>query len=231
MISVVVPTLNEAKYLENTLQCLLNQRCSKPYELIVADGGSTDATLRIAERYADRVVIAQRKGVAAERNAGARVAKGKVLVFVDADTLLLPHSLERLMAPFRQKGVVGVACPILPLSNKLADLLSFFALNCFVKLSILFEVPQVCGTCCSYSKEAFERVGGFNEGLNHLEDFDFSLRISKLGKIAWLDEALALTSTRRFERWGRFRTIGFAACSYLSYMLSGKPLHGYAPVR
>ena len=84
--SVIIPTLNEERYLGATLQRLTGAPQTTSFEFIVADGGSTDATLEIARRYGARVVHAPR-GRAAQMNAGALAATGRSFLFLHADTL------------------------------------------------------------------------------------------------------------------------------------------------
>ena len=120
-VSVIIPTLNEEKYIEKTLKALKNQDFEGKFEIIVADGMSKDNTVKIAEKYADKVILVKKKGIAAGRNEGARVAKGDVLIFVDADTVLLPNTISELVKAFKDKKVVGAACPIIPLSAKIEN--------------------------------------------------------------------------------------------------------------
>src|SRR5215470_6179306 len=88
--SIIVPTLNEERIIANTLGAIRHHLSNIHYELIVTDDGSTDRTCEIAERYADTVVhLTGPKGtVGANRNRGARVARGEYLVFVDADIVI-----------------------------------------------------------------------------------------------------------------------------------------------
>ena len=85
--SIIVPTFNEEWILAKTLGAIRNHLSHVDFELIVTDDGSTDRTCDIAERYADRAVrLTGDKGTSgANRNRGARVARGEYLVFVDAD--------------------------------------------------------------------------------------------------------------------------------------------------
>src|SRR5262252_5573163 len=88
--SIIVPTFNEERIIANTLEAIRHHLSHIDYELIVTDDGSTDRTCDIAERYADTVVrLTGTKGtIGANRNRGARVARGDYLVFVDADVLI-----------------------------------------------------------------------------------------------------------------------------------------------
>jgi glycosyltransferase involved in cell wall biosynthesis len=230
LVSIIVPTFNEERFVGNCLTSITNQDYEN-YELIVADSYSKDRTVEIARKYTKKVVLTPKKGPAAGRNAGARAARGGVLVFVDADTMLLPNTVSELARPFRRKSVVGVACPLLPLSHKIGDMLVYWFFNQFVKSSIELGKPQVGGTCCAYRRKAFEEVGGFNESLRHLEDLEFSRRISQLGKVVYTEKTLALTSARRLRSWGMFKVTRRVLLSYLKYLMTGEPIKEYPPVR
>ncbi|SAK63894.1 glycosyltransferase family 2 protein [Caballeronia ptereochthonis] len=101
-LSIIVPVFNVEAYLANCIDSILNQKTSLTYELIVIDDGSTDGSAAILERYASRpevtVVRVTNGGVAFARNEGIRRAKGKYLMFVDADDYLPPDCVETLLA-------------------------------------------------------------------------------------------------------------------------------------
>ncbi len=233
MISIIVPALNEEKYIEPTLKALENQDYKGKYEIIVADGMSKDNTVRIARKFADKVITVKQRGVAAGRNEGAKIAKGEILLFLDADTILLFNGLTEISRPFRTKKVVGVACPILPLSPEAKDFALYWSFNQFMKKSMETKKPQIPGICCAYRKKAFEKIGGFNEYLNTLEDFELSERISKEGKIVFIENTLALTSNRRIRKWGRMESIKKYLKLYFNYILRKKTFNRneYRPIR
>ncbi|MFA6570546.1 MAG: glycosyltransferase, partial [Bacteroidota bacterium] len=90
-ISVIIPVLQEEKILEKTLQAYTQELREKySLEIIISDGGSTDRTIEIAEKYADKIVLHEKKEkqtIAEGRNNGARKAVGNVLVFINGDTI------------------------------------------------------------------------------------------------------------------------------------------------
>jgi len=233
LISVIIPTLNEGKYIESTLKSIINQDYKGKYEIIVADGMSRDKTVRIARKFADKVIKVKQKGVSAGRNEGAKIAKGEILLFLDADTMLLFNSLTEINKSFRTKKVVGVACPVLPISPEAKDFALYWSFNQFMKESIKLKKPQIPGIFCAYRKKEFEKVGGFNEDLDTLEDFDLSERISKEGKIVLTQSTLALTSHRRIKKWGRMKSIRKYLKLYFNYIVRKKTFNrnDYRPIR
>jgi len=233
MISVIIPTLNEGKYIESTLKSLINQDYKGKYEIIVADGMSRDKTVRVAKKFADKVITVKQKGVSAGRNEGAKIAKGEILLFLDADTILLFNSLTEISKSFRTKKVVGVACPILPISPEAKDFALYWSFNQFMEKSMKTKKPQIPGICCAYRKKAFENIGGFNEDLDTLEDFDLSERIAKEGEIIFIHDTLALTSNRRIKKWGRVESVRKYLKLYFNYILRKKTFNRneYRPIR
>ena len=230
LISVIVPTLNEEKYIEACLKSVKNQDYPR-YEIIVSDSMSKDRTREISKKYA-RVIIANR-GVSAGRNAGAKVAKGEILVFLDADTLLLPNTLTELANAFDNKHIVGATCPIFPSHYTLRNIVLYLSFNNFMYSTIKLNKPQVPGICCAYRKSAFRKVGGFDENIKTLEDFDLSLRIAKLGKVKFVESTAVITSHRRFEKWGSIKTVKEYLHNYSRFLLTGKSfgVNNYRPIR
>lgn len=218
MISVIIPTLNEEKYIESTLKALKNQDYEGKYEIIVADEMSKDKTVEIAKKYADKVVKVKRKGTSVGRNEGAKAARGEILLFIDADTAFLFNGLTEIAKAFK-KGVVGVTCPVIPLSAKSRDFAIFWIYNQFAKASLKTNKPQIAGGCCAYRKEAFEKVGGFDEKLKFGEDYDLSERISRLGKLVFIESTFALTSPRRMEAWGGLKVAKEYLTKYVKYLV------------
>ena len=232
-ISVIIPTLNEEKYLEDTLLSIKWQNINVPYEIIVSDGKSKDRTVEIAKKYADKIVICKRKGISLGRNVGALVAKGKYFVFVDADTLLLPNTLSEVYKEIRKRGVALISVPVMPKNFKASNFFFYFVFNIFSKISTFTKKPQISGIFMCVKAEYFRKIGGFNEELKILEDFDFSERIAKLGKVKIVESTMVLTSPRRIERWGKIKAPLRYVDIYLSYLLTGKDIGAkfYRPVR
>jgi len=229
MISVIVPTLNEEKYIEMSLKALKNQDYNGKYEIIVADGNSKDGTVKIAKNYADKIVSVKKRGIGAGRNAGAKAAKGDILTFVDADTILLPNTLKEIESAFKKKSLVVLSVVTLPMDYSLKSLLSWWFINTVSKNSCKYGKALMPGYCLSCRKETFDKIDGFNEELKSGEEIDMSLRMNKHGKAEMLDTTLAFTSTRRLKKWGPT----YSAYKYFKGYILGKYLNkgGYEPVR
>lgn len=232
-VSVVIPTLNEEKYLELTLRALKGQDYAGKIETIVADGGSSDRTVEIARRYADEVVTVE-PGIARGRNAGAKAAEGKILLFLDADTVAIANTVSELVHAMERKDVLGATCPVLPMGACWSELAFFSMMDGIVRESIRIKKPHVPTMCVAYKREAFEAVGGFNEEMDTCEDLDLSQRIGKQGKMKFTDSTVVITSPRRIRGWGgvsksllRYGTFG------MYYKITGNDvkIDKYKPVR
>jgi len=199
-ISVIIPTLNEEKYIEATLFHIKNQ---KPLEMIVADSYSKDRTTKIAKRYGAKVVFEKRKNIAAARNAGARVAKGDILLFMDADSIAYPNLLETIKKDFsRDKKLVCWTCKIYAFSPLWKEHLLYDAFNRASQASVKIKKPRTAGVVMAVRKSAFDKINGFDERVMVFEDFDLSSRIKKVGNFKYSAKTCVYTSARRINQWG-----------------------------
>ena len=212
-VSIIVPTLNEESNIAACLKSIKRQDTSLKYEIIVSDSYSDDRTAEIAGKYADSVIFS-RKGIWGGRNGGAEISKGKILVFVDADTSIPPNYLEVVHAVMKDKTVAALTCgfQFSKSSKKLdaaADLLNdYFAFRYLMGRGILSGFNLVT------TKKVFNRVGGFPNST--LEDSEFGKRASKFGRIVFLPEPKVVTSSRRLESKGLHGALSY----YLQLMLT-----------
>src|SRR5436190_23944921 len=106
MISVIIPAHNEEKYLGTTLEALEKQDYGW-FEVVVVANGCTDGTAHVARGRCQRLIVLSQKSLGVARNLGARMAKGEILVFLDADTLLDPSALKTIAQEFRKENAAG----------------------------------------------------------------------------------------------------------------------------
>lgn len=208
-VSIIIPTINEEKLLEKTLKQLY--KC-KPFvsEIVGVDAGSIDDTVNIFYRYRAKVLQTKVKGRAAQMNAGARFAKGEILVFLHADTLV-PEQLVSIVNDTLADKKVALAAfesimkgeetqKFISAQNYSKTFLVAFMLNpqrtLFNGFRMLFgDQVMFC------RKSDFDRVGGFNEAMNVMEDADLSIKMNRLGKIRQIKEKV-YSSDRRVQKWG-----------------------------
>jgi rSAM/selenodomain-associated transferase 2 len=196
-VSVIVPVLNEA---HTVAAALATARAPEVLEIIVVDGGSSDRTRRVAAPLAD-VVVRGPRGRAAQMNAGAARARGDVLLFLHADTLLPLGFAAHVLGACWQPGVVGgrfdvelqPTSPVLRLVAALMNLRS--------RLSRIATGDQAI----FIRRDVFARLGGYAQ-LSLMEDIDLSRRMKRAGAVACL-RARVVTSSRRWRRDGVWRTI------------------------
>src|SRR6516225_3938968 len=105
MVSVIVPVHNEANYLSATLDSVADSKAQK--EVIVVDAGSVDGTLELAGQKATRLLISSRRQRAHQMNLGARHARGSILLFLHADTVLPPEALDHIESSLTKERVIG----------------------------------------------------------------------------------------------------------------------------
>ena len=203
MISIVIPAYNEELLLGDTLRTLHASAASigEPYEIIVVDDGSTDRTAEIARAHDARVVGVHLRHIAAARNAGAKVAKADLLVFVDADTIVPPEVLRGAVAAVRS-GAVGGGSAARTDSNdpRWGPPLMVFA-------SWVMRTARWAAGCFLFVRtDVFQRVGGFDERYFASEEIHLSRAVKKHGRFVILREAV-ITSGRKgrlFTPWQMF---------------------------
>lgn len=195
MISVIIPILNEENILEKTLSRL--QPELKNHELIIVDGGSTDGSIHIAEKYGK--VIKSEQGRAKQLNAGAAAATGEILIFLHAD-VWLEQGAGKAVESALLSGYVGGGflqkidghSILYRIIEKTADMRGKY-------LKVFY------GDSGIYVKRTdFERIGGFPE-VPIMEEIGFSKALRKLGKTKMVKPRIHI-SARRWEANGIVRT-------------------------
>jgi glycosyltransferase involved in cell wall biosynthesis len=202
--SVVIPAYNEEKYIHRTLRALRNQVFTD-FEVIVKDGGSHDQTVKIAKKFADKVVSVPDSSAAEARNQGARYAKGEILVFMDADTFLPSEALERFSKLMNSEQVVGVSCRKVPQTRNLLDRLLYEFVNVSTFVSCKMGLGGAHGNCMLVRRSVFEQIGGFNPNIIVAEEQDLVRRALKFGKYVFLLDSCVFENPRRLKEWGRLR--------------------------
>lgn len=212
-ISIIIPTLNEASDLPRTLEAA--QR-GQPHEIIVVDGGSTDATVDLA-RSTDAIVLAAPRCRAERLNRGAAIATGEYLLFLHADTYLPVGYSENIPALLGKPGVVGGAFTFAVADDFAGRRLVERATNWRARR---WQFPYG-DQALFLRREVFARLGGFPE-MPIMEDYEFVRRLRRLGRIAIAPDA-AVTSGRRWQRLGWLRTMLVNRAVILAYHLGVSP--------
>lgn len=231
-LSVLIPTWNEGKYLETTL---FHIKMQKPYEIIIGDSSSTDNTAKIAKKYGAMVATTKKTGAASYgRNIAAKMAKGDVFVFIDADTIPYVNFLDVIRKDFSNPELAGWTSNFFAFSPKFRDQFMFQAAARSIEfLTKYARKPHAAGFTIAVRKDVFRKVGGFDESLRAMEDHNFAMRVGKCGKFKFSDETCVFSSIRRLDKWGRLGIIKKYAEIYVKYFLKGGKLGHveYEPVR
>jgi len=203
-ISIIIPTLNEGKYLPKLLESIKKQDF-RDYEIIVGDAHSTDNTRKIAKKYGAKIVDGGMPAVG--RNNGAKIAKGEYLFFFDADVKLPKHFLKNALNEMNKRKIELATCSLVPISNLLIDRVLHDMVNLFIKIN-QFVDPHAAGCCIFVRKDLFLKVGGFNESLKLGEDNAFVKKASKIKPFRVLNSVKAMLSVRRLRKEGRLNLAG-----------------------
>ena len=197
MISFIVPAYNEEHELAATLSAIraAASGTAQPFEIIVVDDASTDATREIALRANAKVIAINRRQIAAARNAGGRVAQGEYLFFIDADTRINRAHVSGGIAAL-EGGYAGGSARVemdgfVPIWGRL--LLRGFS-------SLYFGLNLGAGAFLFTRRRNFDLVGGFDEQYFAGEEVYFSLELKKLGGFKVLREPV-VTSGRKLRMY------------------------------
>ncbi|HLW71709.1 MAG TPA: TIGR04283 family arsenosugar biosynthesis glycosyltransferase [Candidatus Binataceae bacterium] len=197
-LAVIVPMLNEERAIATTLRAL---RIGAPVaEIIVADGGSNDDSVAIARTLADTVITAPR-GRARQMNAGAAAARGDVLAFVHADTLVPTDFAGQIAAALDDPAIVGGRFDV----RLNAASPSYRLLSTLINWRSRVMRSATGDQAIFVRREVFERLGGYPD-IKICEDVALVRRLRRAGRLACL-RARVTTSARRWQSRGLIRTV------------------------
>lgn len=213
MISVIIPTLNEAKSISNCLSSLFSQKGN--FEVIIVDAGSKDKTIEKAAKFNVRIVRSK-KGRALQMNKGASLAKGNILWFLHADIVVPKNAISKIEAACK-KSVGGA---FYKKYDKKSFLLSVNVLVSKIRIGVF---KSFWGNECIFvRKDVFEKMNGFKE-IPIMEDVDFSKRLRKAGNIAVIKEYVVASSRKYLKNGWLSQAFKNMKILFFYYVLSWKP--------
>lgn len=213
-VSVIIPVLNEAYYLVDTL-LNLSVLSSPVYEIIVVDGGSTDGTLEHIQGFDVKIIKCKEAGRALQMNEGAKTASGDYFCFLHADTTVPVDLVQIIIKTLNQPKVVcGGFISVMrgkqeirwlvSILNYLKTYIFAFVFHPYLFFSKQFRI--LFGDQAIFcQKQVFWQCGGFNEELPIMEEVDFCHRIVKFGHIKQINRFVE-SSDRRVAKQGILRS-------------------------
>jgi len=203
-VSFVVPAFNEERLLAGTLQAIHKAASglNESAEVIVVDDASTDDTQAVAHSQGARVVSVACRHIAATRNAGVREARGKWLIFVDADTVVTSEVVQAAVAAMRAGAVAG-GCDV-----RFEGRLPLYSRALIAAAMPLYQALGLAAGCFMFcTRDAFDAVGGFDETLFAAEEAVMSRALHRQGRFVILREHV-VTSGRKLRAHSAREVLG-----------------------
>ena len=213
MFSIVIPALNEEKYLPGLLSDLAEQTF-KEFEVIVVDGTSDDQTVSEAKKFGGKlpkltILSSKKRNVSVQRNMGGKKASGEWLIFMDADDRLQPDFMKILSGVIVKNKSVGVfTCWMDSDSSLRTDKAIALLMNVLLEAAKIISYRWAPGAMIGIRKEGFDKIGGFDPNKDYGEDGHFVREAFLIGfNFIIFKEPKYRFSQRRFRKNGNIRQI------------------------
>jgi glycosyltransferase involved in cell wall biosynthesis len=214
LVSIITPSYNQGRFIEATIQSVLNQDYGN-IEYIIIDGGSTDNTLEILRKYEDRLtwISEPDHGQSDAINKGFKRARGTILAWLNSDDVYEPGAIRAAVEYFKKHDDVALLYgegDIIDEHGK--KLRRFGATQPFDLWTLIYIWDYIMQPTTFFKREALQEVGYLDENLNWCMDWDLWIKIAKRFKVGYMDRVLA--SSREYADtktstggWKRFREI------------------------
>jgi glycosyltransferase involved in cell wall biosynthesis len=203
-ISVIIPVLNGAQTISDTLSALINQSNKpKDLEIIVVDNGSVDGTQEIVRKYNVTLLTEPKRGPSAARNCGLRNASGEIIGYLDADTIPTRRWLREIIKPFSNPDVFIVSGKLLFYSLETPAQRFVARRGGMAEEAANHDVfPFAPSGNMAVRRVAALAIGGWDEDMRTSEDVDFSYRLLRKypSRIIYSPDALVMIHTRRTDQ-------------------------------
>lgn len=227
-ISVIIPAFNEEEYIKYSLESINENAPNNLLEIIVVNNASTDNTEKVVRKFKKaRIVKENRKGLPFARQKGLIAAKGDILAYIDADSIIPKNWFKILNREFRQnKNLVAISGPYIyydlpKWKKKVAKIYNKYFLLSVSKLS----KHMILGGNFAAKKDALFKMGGFDTKIKFYgEDVNIGRRLKKIGKVKFIKEFYVFTSARRLKSEGMVKTGATYAANYITESIFKKPL-------
>jgi glycosyltransferase involved in cell wall biosynthesis len=206
MVSIVTPSMNQGRFIEETILSVLNQ--DYPYvDYVVVDGGSTDGTVEILKKYDGRLrwISEPDRGQADAINKGLKLATGEIVCWLNSDDVFMPNALSKVVGWFADSAIEAIFTPVSVIGEH-GELL-FVVRRKFMDFRSLFYGCHIVNQeGIFWRRSVHEMIGYLNPALHYAMDYDLFLRMSQFVKPVWKEEKLAChrrhgdqKTTRRHE--------------------------------
>lgn len=205
LISVVIPAYNEEKLIGKCINALNQQTFPKDkYEVLVIDNNSSDDTAKIARKAGARVIhFTKEQGFVPAKKFGVSQASAEVIAFTDADSIPDKQWLENIYLLMQEKTLMCVGGTILPTENNMFLYLLFTFYDGLARINQFFGISLIWGPNMAVRKEAFLKIGGFNEKIHAGDDWELVMRVQKMYGIRstlYTGKLRTKTSPRKHEK-------------------------------
>lgn len=225
-LSVVIPALNEEKYIPRLLKDLANQS-EKDFEVIVVDGNSEDQTAEKAVAFQNectlKLIVSKKRNLSYQRNLGAKHADGLYVIFIDADTRINKQFIKKLKINAESTKHLLYLPLHVPEKPTYQGKLLYQVWSFFVEASHLTDKPYSYGPTAMINREFFYFIGGYDENVFVYEDHEIVQRIRKVGVHAkLLPKDTVRFSLRRFKKEGRLAVLSKYLLASMQMLAKGK---------
>jgi glycosyltransferase involved in cell wall biosynthesis len=222
--SIIIPTLNEEVLLPHLLKDLKNQTFSQDFEVVVVDAKSTDKTQSIIKNHNYRLIISNKKNVGHQRNLGAKAARGKYLLFIDADARIPLYFLDGIKYHLSRTNAKVFSTWAKQDSNNASDKAIIIFVNLMLETAKNTNLQVAFGTMIGCQKSTFNSVKGFDPKITFAEDAQFVQKIRKKGvKYHIFKDPKYTFSLRRFRKEGTLPAIRTTAKLGINRLINGYP--------
>ncbi|MDI3546994.1 MAG: hypothetical protein PWR10_646 [Halanaerobiales bacterium] len=192
LVSIITPSYNQGQYIKETVNSVLDQTYDN-IEYIVVDGGSKDNTLKILERYKNRLTYISEKdnGQSDAINKGFKMAKGEIVGWINSDDILMRDCVETVVDEFIKNNKLGIVYGNLLFIDEEGNQNKIYKVPDIDLDVLLHKRSSIAQPGSFYSMKAVKKVGYLDESLNYVMDYDLWIKLLKISEIKYLDKVLA----------------------------------------